>query len=113
MRRTSRCRSPPRLARLCGNFSAEPFAAPAGKRSAQHVPTEAGEREGVPECAVARYAPRASRAILHRRRMAGNVGRATAAGVARWRQTRDDAAREGRANWSGRAWRAARARRRR
>ena len=38
---------------------------------------EAGEREGAPESALARHAPRASRAIPRRRRAAGDVGRAT------------------------------------
>ena len=61
-------------------------------------PPEAGEREGAPASALARYASRATRAFPRRRRAAGDT-----AGVARWRQTRDAATRAGRANWSGRA----------
>ena len=74
MRRTSRRRSSPRLARLCGSFSAESFAAPAGKRSAQHVPSRGWGVRGRAGERPCSYAPRATRAISRRRRAAGYVG---------------------------------------
>ena len=95
MRRTSRRRSSPRLARLCGSFSAESFAAPAGKRSAQHVPSRgwgARGRAGERPCSI-RSASIASHSTPEAR--GGRRGQGNAEGVAGWRQTRNAAAREG------------------